>query len=311
METYFIFFLNNCIAATWLILIAILLRFTLRKTPKRIICFFWFIVGIRLSSIISINSILSLIPSAHMFNSNDLQRFSFKICTGFDFLDNKINKIIGSRYYEGVTVSKGTMISITHICTCIWVVGIIFFLTLFFVRYCLLHKKLKTAVKLRENIWQSEFVSNAFACGLFRPRIYIPFNSEMINEKYIIEHERMHIKHGDLWIKVIGYLLLIIYWYNPFIWLGYRLFLDDLEFACDEHVIKNLSIKERKRYSEILLNCCTNKNYFVADAIFFGNANVKERVSRILSYKTPSTILLIISIILCIVFAICFLTNPI
>ena len=144
----------------------------------------------------------------------------------------------------------------------------------------------------------------------FKPRIYIPFNLTQIEINNVVAHESSHIKHGDHLWQLLVYLLLMLNWYNPLIWLAYKKFIDDMELACDERVIKKMDISARKNYSKILLNCTVNQTFTLGEQLYFGRENIKERVVNIVKYKKQSKSVFLFSVGLLLIVAICFLTNP-
>ena len=272
----------------------------------------WVLVGIRLIVPSSIKSVFSLIPSVDFFNVNDLYGRRFEINSGIKALDDLINSYIGSHYYEGVTVPAGTMIKVFQIFSFIWIMGIIIFSIISIIKYFSIYRKTQTAVRLKNNIWQSEYATSAFVFGFLKPKIYIPFNYNNEDIYYILSHEKAHIQAKDNLIKMCAYIILIFNWYNLFLWIAMKLFSEDMEMACDERATKRMDIEEKKNYAKALLNCSVaKKQLIVVDQLFFSRTIVKERVIRILNYNKPSTMLAIVSIILCVVMALCFLTDPV
>ena len=129
-------------------------------------------------------------------------------------------------------------------------------------------------------------------------------------KRYVIRHERAHQKRGDHWWKVIGYVLLVIYWFQPLMWIAYWIFARDIEYACDECVIGNLSFAERKEYAQALLLCGSGRSRRLAGPLAFGGLGVKPRIKNVLSYQKPGRGKIAISLLVCVVVSVCFLTNP-
>ena len=145
---------------------------------------------------------------------------------------------------------------------------------------------------------------------MLRPRVYLPSGLDGAARDYVLAHERAHLARRDHWWKPLGYLLLAVYWFQPLCWFGYRCFCRDLELACDERAVRELGLAERKAYSSALLSCATAGRAVLACPLAFGEVGVKERVKRVLNYKKPAFWVTLIAILLCIVLAVCFLTNP-
>lgn len=179
--------------------------------------------------------------------------------------------------------------------------------------FCYFHLKnrLKTAVLFRDNLYQSEAVTSPFVLGFIRPRIYLPFTLVEKDLDAVVAHEKAHIARGDVLWKLLGYLFLCVYWFNPLVWLAYILFCRDIEFACDERVIGQLAAEERAAYSEALLAASMPKARIAACPLAFGEGNVKERIKRVLSYKKPAFWVILIAVLACAALAVCFLTDPV
>lgn len=117
-----------------------------------------------------------------------------------------------------------------------------------------LKRKLATAILLRDNIYESEFVDSPFVFGVVKPNIYLPMHMDEGTAAYVIAHERAHLARRDHWWKVLGYLVLALHWFNPLVWVAYILFCRDIELACDEKVVKGLDGAARADYSQALLS---------------------------------------------------------
>ena len=170
--------------------------------------------------------------------------------------------------------------------------------------------QLRFAVPVEQQIWECDTIHTSFLWGLFHPRIYLPSGMNEETKRYVIRHERAHQKRGDHWWKVIGYVLLVIYWFQPLMWIAYWIFARDIEYACDEHVIGNLSFAERKEYAQALLLCGSGRSRRLAGPLAFGGLGVKPRIKNVLSYQKPGRGTIAISLLVCVVVSVCFLTNP-
>ena len=170
--------------------------------------------------------------------------------------------------------------------------------------------QLRFAVPVEQQIWECDTIHTSFLWGLFHPRIYLPSGMNEETKRYVIRHERAHQKRGDHWWKVIGYVLLVIYWFQPLMWIAYWIFARDIEYACDEHVIGNLSFAERKEYAQALLLCGSGRSRRLAGPLAFGGLGVKPRIKNVLSYQKPGRGKIAISLLVCVVVSVCFLTNP-
>ena len=310
MEALFLDSLNTNIVLIWIISAILLVRVVFKKVSKQLCCLLWAIVGIKSLIPFSLESVFSFIPSAEFFSLNDIYTRSFRINSGITIVDTFVNNILGSRYYEGVTVPTGTMLTAIRILSVIWIIGMSVFLLGLIISIFNLKKKLCTSIKYEKNIWQSDMITSPFVFGFIKPKIYIPFNMENNEFQYIILHEREHIRHGDQLWKLLSYLIVLINWYNPLIWIAYKKFADDLEIACDERVTHSMSISERKHYANTLLNYTVNKTLVLGDQLYFGRENIRERIKNIIDYKKPTKIVVLISLIVLMIISIGLLTNP-
>ena len=192
----------------------------------------------------------------------------------------------------------------------VWVIGILLLAAYTTISYRRLHRKIDTAVWYRDNIFRSEYVSSPFVLGIIKPRIYLPFKLNGKDLEHVVAHEQAHIRRKDNWWKPLGFLLLTIHWFNPLMWLAYMLLCRDIELACDEKVIRKLGNEQRADYTQALVTCSVNRRMITACPLAFGEVGVKERVKSVMNYKKPAFWVIVPAVILCVVVAVCFLTNP-
>ena len=310
MSQIFLGIINMSISASYIVLAVLLLRLFLKKAPKWITVVLWGIVAVRLVCPFSIESVLSLIPSAEPVSPNIMTEQTPTINTGIPFINNTINPIIG----ESFTPTPGDSVNPLQIwipvLTAVWIVGIAALLIYAIVSYAKVKRKIGTAVLLRDNVYQSENVVSPFVLGIIKPKIYLPFNMNDKDREHVVAHETAHIRRKDYLWKPLGFLLLMLHWFNPLMWLGYVLLCRDIELACDEKVIKSLDRDARADYSQALLTCSVNRRMIAACPIAFGEVGVKERVKSVLSYRKPAFWIIVAAVIACVAVAVCFLTNP-
>lgn len=310
MNTLFLKLLNISITASWLVLAVCALRLLLKRTPKSFRCIMWAIVGIRLLSPFSFESVLSLIPSTETIPQKLISGSSFRIHTGIEIVDSSVNNYLGDLYYEGVTVSANNGSHIMSILAFIWLMGIIA-MVIYTIASCKnLHGKTSEAAKLKDNIWICDHLAAPFILGIFHPRIFMPSSMSEADMKYVAAHERAHLKRHDHWWKPVGFTLLTVYWFNPFIWAAYILFCRDIELACDEKVLRDMGTDNKKSYCETLINCSVPHRKVTACPLAFGEVGVKERIKNILHYRRPTIWITAAGAAVCIALVVCFLTNP-
>ena len=310
MNELFLKIINMSISASWLVLAVLILRFVLKKAPKWINVLLWGIVAIRLICLFSFESTLSLIPSAETIPLNIGMDTTPTINSGISAINNAVNPIISQSNTPMAGASVNLLQITIGIYEYIWIFGMIALALYTAISYWRLRRKVDTAVRYKDNIFQSENVSFPFVLGIIKPRIYLPFKMNGQYLEYVVAHEQAHICRKDHWWKPLGFLLLMIHWFNPLMWLAYVLLCRDIELACDEKVIKELCNEQRGDYTQALVACSVNRRMIAACPLAFGEVSVKERVKSVMNYKKPAFWVIIISVIVCVGVAVCFLTNP-
>ena len=310
MEKIFLTVVNMSVSATWFLLAVLILRFALKKAPRGVTCVMWALVGVRLAIPFFVESSISFLPSAKVFPDTFLYAATPKIDSGIEFIDNAVNPVIGGSLSPELGASANPTQVYSFIFAGIWIFGagaMIIYMVSSFIRVKLC---VREAVLENENVWLCDRVDTPFILGIIRPKIYLPSNIERSDAVYVIAHEKAHIKRLDYLWKPLGFLLLAVHWFNPAMWLAYVLFCRDIEFACDEKVIRELNAEGKREYSEALLNLSVPKRMISACPLAFGEVGVKERIKSVLGYKKPSFGLFLLSLILVFVAATGFLTSP-
>lgn len=301
--------LNMSIAAGWLILAVIALRLLLRRAPKRFRLLLWAVVGLRMALPWSIESALSLIPSAQTLPEGIMLERAPVLDTGISALNGAINPGFTAAFTPELGASANPLQVLLPIAAALWMLGAAAMLLWALVSWLRLRKRVREAVRLEGNVYECE-IASPFVLGLFRPRIYLPFSLENGERELVLAHERAHITAGDHIIKPLGWLLLAAHWYNPLVWLAYALFCRDIELACDERVVHGLSLSDRADYSQALLDLSRPRGGVRACPLAFGESSVKGRVKSVLSYKKPAFWLVLLAVVVCVGAAVCFLTDP-
>ena len=303
-----------------------LVRLIFPKTPRRIFCLLWGVVALRLICPLSIESSLSLVPD-RIASGQIIASVGNEYIGDVDIIrenDAAYDSAVEAGrqpvysedgYYvvtekDSLEIPKTVGETLYPVLSWIWAVGTVSMLIYTVVSFLVLRRKMAEATRLRDNIWQCERVDSPFVLGFIKPRIYLPYaitDSDMAN---VIAHEQAHIHRRDHWWKPIGFILLSLHWFNPVLWLAYVMLCRDIEAACDEKVIKHMEKDEMRAYSTALLNCSVNRRRIAACPLAFGEVGVKERVKTVMNYKKPAFWIVIAAVALCIVVAVCFLTDP-
>lgn len=313
MEALFVTLVNMSITASWLVLAIIGVRLVFRKTPKWILCLLWGLVALRLIFPFSLESALSLIPSTQTLPQEIVYTAQPEIHSGIEAVDSVVNPVLE----ENMTVPEPAVTSAnptqiwSFLLSVTWAAGCGCMLLYALVSYLLLKHRVAAAIPLEKGIKQSELVDSPFVLGLFRPVIYLPISISPKDLPYVVAHEQSHIRRGDHWWKPVGFVLLSVYWFNPVLWVAYILLCRDIEAACDERVIRDMGMEDRRAYSTALLNCSIRRKSIAACPLAFGEVGVKERIKSVMHYKKPGFWILLAALVVTIVVAVCFLTNPV
>lgn len=310
MDDVFLKIMNLSISASWLILAVLVLRVVLKKAPKWVMPLLWGVVALRLVCLFSIESALSLIPSAETIPSEIVTETREPVLYEQATLDIVTNPTLPPAAEVPVGVSRQQAQVDFNIYSVLWLAGMAALLVHALVSAGKLKRKLATAILLRDNIYESEFVDSPFVFGVVKPNIYLPMHMDEGTAAYVIAHEHAHLARRDHWWKVLGYLVLALHWFNPLVWVAYILFCRDIELACDEKVVKGLDGAARADYSQALLSCAAPKRAVAACPLAFGEGNIKTRVKSALHYKKPAFWVAAAAVLAVVIVAVCFLTNP-
>lgn len=311
MEAVFLKLLNMSITATYLVLAIIIARLLLKKAPKFISVILWGLVAVRLLCPFSIESVLSLVPSAETVPQDIVYSSTPQIHSGISSVNTVVNEMVLPQAYPSVGESVNPLQIISFIASVVWIVGMALMILYTCLSYFKIYFKVREAVKIEGNIYECDCIDSPFILGVIRPRIYLPSNMSELDREYVIAHERAHLKRRDHWWKPLGFLLLTVYWFNPVLWVAYILLCRDIEHACDEKVIKAMGEDGKKSYSDALINCSAPRKMITACPVAFGETGVKGRIKSVLNYKKPAFWVIIISVVLSGAVAVFFMTNPV
>ena len=311
MSGIFLKLLNLSISASWLVLVVLALRLVLKRAPKWVNVLLWGMVALRLMVPFSIESALSLIPSAETL-SPEVVRFdpAPTITSGVTIIDNAVNPSLSEHFAAVPTASVNPLYVWTYLAGWVWLIGLAAMIAYVLVSYLRLRRRVSASIRLRENIYVCDEVASPFILGIVRPRIYLPSALDEAQRGSVLSHERAHLARRDHWWKPLGFALLAVYWFNPLLWLAYTLLCRDIELACDERVLRGMDAGQVKDYSSALLACSVPRRMLAACPLAFGEVGVGARVKNALRYKKPAFWVVAASVIVCIVVAVCFLTNP-
>lgn len=313
--------LNMSLTASVAIVLVILLRFALKKAPKVISYALWGVVLFRLLCPVSVGSSFSV------FNLFDTPTEDSGFITSV--IEYVPTDIVHTEYPSVVLPVPGVSGAINEalpqgeeqlradpleapmsFATYIWMAGVLAMGIYSVISYVQLRRKLRVAIPLRDNILIADDIKSPFVVGLLRPKIYLPCNLSEIEQEYIILHEQHHIKRLDHLVKALAFLALAIHWFNSLVWVAFILSSKDMEMSCDEAVIRKAGTDVRADYSASLLTLATGRRIIAGTPLAFGEGDTRGRIHNLSKWKKPAVWIVIVSVILCVVFAFCLLTNP-
>ncbi len=306
MTEIFIKLINLSISASWLVLAVLILRLFLKKTPKWITCVLWGIVALRLVMPFTFESSLSLIPSAEVIPQDIVTSQAPAIHSGIPAVNSRVNPVVTQQVMEEENILQ----QILSVGAIVWTVGAAAMLAYSVISWLMLRHRVKASILLKDRVYLCDNVDSPFVFGVFRPKIYVPSDLEDDQLAYVLAHEYAHIRRGDHCWKPLSFWLLAVYWFNPLLWVAYILLCRDIERACDEKVIADMDNADKKGYSQALVSCSVHRRMIMACPVAFGEIGVKERIKGVLSYKKPTVWILAAAMVVCVVTAVCFLTNP-
>lgn len=293
MSDVFELILQNAIVTSFLILGIIVLKFFIRKLPKKFTYILWLIVLLKLCFpfTYSINFETDTLINTYYTPSNMAENIVTNLDNVYNYTDNII---VQSQEMQNST-STLTSLTIKQFASKAWIIGVLLFAIYTIVSYVLFKNNIKYATLVEDNIYESDRIDTAFLLGIIKPKIYIPIGLNQDEKKHIVLHEQSHQKRYDYIVKPLFYFACVLYWFNPIVWLSYFLMTKNMEMSCDELATKEYNLENKKSYSVTLLNI--NRKYSFAFPLGFSESNIKSRVKNILEFKKKSPILLSIVLI--------------
>ena len=310
MNQIFLELLNNAVISSILTIAVMITRVCIKKAPKWITCVLWGMVAIKLVLPFHIESMLSLVPSSKPIPVNIEYQSVPQIESGVTVINNVVNPVLESNFTSSEVASVNPMQVVVSVASIVWMIGVVILCLYLFISYFLLRKKVAASQNIFENVYLCDDVSSPFILGIIKPGIYLPSGMEQDTIECVLEHEKAHLKRFDHIWKPLGFLILIVYWFNPLCWIAYVLLCKDIEFACDEKVTKDKDKVWKATYCQALLDCSAKRRIITACPVAFGEVSVKDRVKSVLNYKKPAFWIIVVAVMLSVVVAVCFMTSP-
>ena len=301
--------LNAAVTAGWVVLVILVLRVFLRRVPRWIHCALWGVVALRLLLPFEIPSPVSLVPSAEPIGWEyaDSGDTILTVDSGIGAVDNILNPAAAE---APISTNRSNASQPYTYLPYVWLAGAALLLLYAAVQYLRLRRRMATAVRMEGNVYQSEWTSSPFILGLFRPRIYLPYGLTEEEQTLILAHEQAHIRRRDPLTKLLAFVLVSVYWFQPLLWIAYILLCRDMELACDQRAIRDMELTRRQAYSETLLRRSTKRFGAAACPLAFGEVGVKARIRRVMHYKKPAFWAVLAGVAAVAVAAVCLLTAP-
>lgn len=289
------------IIASFMGLIILLIR-KIKFIPHRVTVLLWLIPFIRMTVPVGINSPYSLMSLISKFTTRTVTVFQPADDLAFSFT----NSVMAANSYDPITYKVNILEKVFAVAGMVWAVVVLAILITLTVLYITTKREIKDAKALRDNIYLSEKVTSPATYGIFRPRIVLPVSYDDKDLEFIVRHEKTHIRRLDNVWRILGFIAAAIHWFNPLSWVFLKIFLSDLELACDEMAVAGYDIDERKDYARTLLKCTGSRSMLVSA---FGGAKIRTRIENVLSYKRMTVFSAIGFSILVIVIIFTLLTN--
>lgn len=310
MSEVFRVLLNSALAVSIPILTVLLLRCLLRRAPKWISCLLWGAIGLRLLCPILPESTISLVPSAEIFQKNIELSPSPVLDSGIPLLNEWIAPLMTEALMPTPWESVNPLQILFAVGAIIWMLGCFGMLLFALISSLCLRHRLRPSLPLKDGVFLCDSIETPFIFGMIRPRIYLPSGLSEQDIPHVLLHERAHLRRLDHLLKPLGFILLSVYWFHPFLWLAYSLFCRDIEAACDQRAIHGLRAEQRREYAHALLNCSTHRRTVLSCPVAFGEIGVKERIKNVMNYKKASIPLVCVALLLALCTSACIVVNP-
>lgn len=336
MEQFLIRLANMSVQAGIVVCVVLVARVLLTaiKAPKRYSYLLWFIPFLRMAVPVRLESVFSLLPrKSAPFGASVIRETVSAVPDAANSTVSDVGAVISAAGADSASHAKaaaisaaaagmtagnaGSGISLTFLLCAVWIAGIAALL-LYGVFSCWkLKKKLSCSVHTNDNVYFADHIDAPFVLGFVRPRIYLPSDLDENEMFYVLKHERAHIRRWDPLIKIAAFLIVCIHWFNPLAWAAFYYFGKDMEMSCDETVLRELGEASRGAYAQVLLDLSTGKQRlnggqckFPAVPLAFGEGNTKDRIVNIMKYKKPLFFTACIAVVLIVILAVGFLTDP-
>ncbi len=315
--------LNLSLIGSVVIVLIVIVRRLLRRLPTKYIYGLWALVAIKLlcpKSPSSVLSVFNYLPKKKISVSSTV-RSAFNSVSSTGAVSSSesssavgaLRTVVRTSPASSAAETSGSFPDIWQILMLLWIIGMVVLLCAVCYKTWITYRSLRNTSRIEENVYSGPSVRTPFVFGLFRPRIYMPQGLSGNEYRYLLHHEKTHIKRKDMLFQVIGITTLILHWFNPLVWLAFRLFENDMEMSCDEEVIKNIGTDLRADYCISLVTYARKSSIpeYLVSTISFGKKDVKERIKNIMKYRKISTVLSVLCVVAVSTVFVCGFLSPV
>ena len=318
MEAFLQTLLTMTATAAVVALVVMVLRLPLKKVPRWVTCALWGVVLLRMVLPAGLSLPVSLVPqgvSSGAYVEQVLPPATDQTAVP-DTPSTAVSPAEGGTQTatpapaapsgEGIQTQAPRWPAVV---TGIWAAGCGVCLLWAALSYWRLRRQVAEAVRVEPGVYETDQIPSPFVCGFFRPRIYLPAGLDVADRTYVLLHEKAHLRRWDHRTKVLAWLALSVHWFNPVLWLAYRLFCRDVEAACDQAVIRTFGREDTARYAEALLHLGRRTPLPAVLPLAFGEEDAKHRIRGVLTYKKPAFWLVLAAAAACVVAAVLLLSD--
>ncbi len=315
MRNLFSQVLNMSMTGSVVILLVLLARLILKRAPKIFSYALWSVVLFRLLCPVAFTAPVSVLNAIQPEVREASESTSVVYYLPMEATPKAEFNFVPAENQSGTQTDAAgetapAELDVMSVASYIWLTGSILMLLYSMVQYIRLRRKLIGAMLYRGNVFLADYIDTPFVMGILQPKIYLPSNVPTKERKYIIAHERHHIRRCDHIIKLLAYLALCIHWFNPFAWIAFIQAGKDMEMSCDEAVIRKMGSQIRADYSASLLRLATHKQIIAGMPLAFGEGDTKGRVMNMAKWKKPKLWVSLICLLLCTTILVACAVNP-
>lgn len=318
MEAFLQTLLTMSATAAVVALVVMVLRLPLKKVPRWVTCALWGVVLLRMVLPAGLSLPVSLVPqgvSSGAYVEQVLPPATDQTAVP-DTPSTAVSPAEGGTQTatpapaapsgEGIQTQAPRWPAVV---TVIWAAGCGACLLWAALSYWRLRRQVAEAVRVEPGVYETDQLPSPFVCGFFRPRVYLPAGLDPDDRTYVLLHEKAHLRRWDHRTKVLAWLALSVHWFNPVLWVAYRLFCRDVEAACDQAVIRTFGREDTARYAEALLHLGRRTPLPAVLPLAFGEEDAKHRIRGVLTYKKPAFWLVLAAAAACVVAAVLLLSD--